>query len=134
MEFTHEKVLKHICARGLTDTPFSSKHTKTIGRTAPVLCWCPSARAFVPRVFRGVVATAMRPRQGVLPSLSRLIVDVGKQLFLLGPDLCVAHFTRAQVGVCRSQFDTVRLWVWCVVTLHLVRHTTSPGGHVCSSA
>ena len=36
----------------------------------------------------------------------------------------VAHFTRAKVGVYGTQFGTVRLWVRCVVTLHLVRHTT----------
>ena len=40
--------------------------------------------------------------------------------------LLVAHFTRAQVGVCQAQFGTVRLWVGCVVTLHLFKHTTSP--------
>ena len=38
--------------------------------------------------------------------------------------LFVEHFTRAQVGVCETQFATVRLWVRCVLTLHLVRHTT----------
>ena len=42
--------------------------------------------------------------------------------------ICVVYFICAQVGVCRTQFDTVRLWVWCVVTLHLVRHTISPRG------
>ena len=36
----------------------------------------------------------------------------------------MAHFTRAQVGVCGTQLGTMRLWIRCVVTLHLVRHTT----------
>ena len=43
--------------------------------------------------------------------------------------LCLAHFTRAQVGVvCETQIATVRLWVRCVVTLHL-KHT-SPRCHL----
>ena len=44
---SYTKVLKHTCTRGLAAAPFSSKHIKTIGRTAEVLCWCrwcPSAR------------------------------------------------------------------------------------------
>ena len=41
----------------------------------------------------------------------------------------MAHFTRAQVGVCETQFGTVRLWVRCVVTRHFVRHTAHPCCH-----
>ena len=50
-------------------------------------------------------------------------------LLALGPwtlcyePLSVALFTRAQVGVCGTKLCTVRLWVRCVVTQHLVRDT-----------
>ena len=43
-----------------------------------------------------------------------------------GWKLLMTHFTRAQVGVCETQFGTVGLWVRCVVTLHFVRHTAHP--------
>ena len=72
--------------------------------------------------------TAETEYASVLRSFSLGIEDIRMAQAL--KIVCVAHFTRAQVGVCRTQFGTLSLWVRCVVTLHLVRHTTSPHCHM----
>ena len=58
------------------------------------------------------------------PEMSLQLPDSSEWRLVAYGGFFVAHFTRAQVGVCGTQFGTVTLLVRCVVALHLVRHTT----------